>query len=88
MRDNLPPNPSVKRMLTVGAFDINSGIFKRFDESLPFDKMLNASRASGAFPVYFAPNEVFPNLTLVDGGLYQNLDADGAIQKCINAGYA
>jgi predicted acylesterase/phospholipase RssA len=67
---HLPPNPSVKRMLSVGAFDINSGSFKRFDETLPFTSIYQAVGSSGAIPFFFAPGAYFPNYTLVDGGTF------------------
>lgn len=32
----LPKDSKIKRAISVGTFDINNGVFKRFDESLPF----------------------------------------------------
>lgn len=74
----LPPNPSVKRHISVGAYDINVGEFKRFDETMDFDKFIWAVRASASIPLIF-PTVLLEEMTLIDGGIYQNLDVAAAI---------
>jgi predicted acylesterase/phospholipase RssA len=65
----VPKGSTIKRAISVGAFDINSGHFKRYDENLGFDKLLNGTRGSASLPFIFQ-TQPFQEATLIDGGVY------------------
>jgi len=74
---------SLKRKVSVGSVDLNSGDFVRFDENTPFvDFIFKAARSSASVPLLFPPVE-YQGMSLVDGGILINLDIAGAVQKCL-----
>ena len=79
--DKLVKEKTIKRKISVGATDAIQGTFVRYNESLSFEDMVTAVRASSAFPSAFPPVN-FDNRVLIDGGVISNLDIAGAIQRC------
>ena len=68
--------------MVIGAFDLNKAKFVRYDESIGFQNMLIAARASGSMPFVF-PTVNFDGKTLTDGGLFMNLDVAAAVSRCM-----
>ena len=58
----------IKRRFSVGTTDAVEGTLVRYNESLSFEDMITAVRASSAFPAAFPPVK-FDNRTLIDGGV-------------------
>lgn len=52
-----------------------------FDENTPRDVIGKAIQASGSLPAVFPPVNL-DGMTLVDGGVFTNLDLGDAINRC------
>ena len=60
---------------------MNTGKVVIFDETMPQEMISEAICSSASIPGAFAPT-IIDSMTLVDGGLFTNLDLDEAVTKC------
>jgi predicted patatin/cPLA2 family phospholipase len=78
---------SLKKNLIVGATNIETGLYERFDsDSSSFEDTIYQVLTSTAFPVIF-PNIEFKNKNYIDGGVKFSVDIAAGIQKCLDKGY-
>jgi hypothetical protein len=71
-----------QRKLSVGTVEINSGLYRTYNESLAFSDLLESGMCSSAIPVVFE-NQKFNKGVYCDGGLFQNFDAGKAVERCL-----
>lgn len=71
-----------QRKISIGTVDIDSGLYKTYNESLKFSDFLEAGMCSSAIPVVFN-NQKFNSGVYCDGGLLQSFDAGKAIERCL-----
>jgi predicted acylesterase/phospholipase RssA len=76
----------VRRNVTVGTTDINTGELINYNESLPTEDLATACFASGAFPGAFPPVP-FKGSYYIDGYATININAFILINKCKEMGY-
>ena len=77
----------MKRKVTVGATDANTGQYVRFNSSIPFKDFVVATRASASIPGFFPAVELY-NHTLIDGGMSHGLEIDDMIKQCQALGFS
>lgn len=82
IKDFISDKKEILWKLSVGAFDLNSAKFFRYDESIGYDNLLIATKASGSMPFVFETVN-FDGKTLTDGGLFMNLDVPAAVSRCL-----
>jgi hypothetical protein len=70
-----------KRLIDIGATDIDSAAYIRYDESLTGADWIDALMASTAEPVLF-PYQIFEGRSLFSGSVSFSLDLSSAIQRC------
>ena len=75
------------RVTCMGASSLNTGLFQRFCEHDSIEALVNHTIASAAIPGIFL-SQTFGGQTYVDGGLLANVDVIGAVEGCLNLGYA
>ena len=61
--------------------DLSTGKIVIFDENTPRDIVPDAILASASIPAFFPPVNI-DGMTLVDGGVFTNLDLGEAIVRC------
>lgn len=89
MRDKLHrvfDNLTLKRHVYFQAVDLNTGNVIIFDETIPPEDLAKVIIASASIPIAFEPVQL-NGYTLVDGGLYTNLQFGDAITKCRDLGF-
>jgi predicted acylesterase/phospholipase RssA len=79
-------NKTIKRALSMGSVDLNSGTFMVFNETI--SNPPKAVVSSSSIELMF-PTQVWPELNLVnaDGGLVHKSDMISAINRCKQMGY-
>lgn len=75
-----------ERPIVTQAVDLNTGEVVIFDETTPIEQMPAMVLSTGSLPVAFEPI-ILAKQTLVDGGVFTNLDMSEAILKCKDMGY-
>lgn len=70
-----------KRKLAIQSVDLNTGKVIIFDENTPDAIKAEAVASSGSVPGFFSPT-LINGMTLVDGGVFTNLDLGEAIVRC------
>ena len=70
------------RNVTVGASNLDTGLFGNFNESLGTN-ILEAVMCSAAPPLYFPPQS-FLGASWADGGCILNLDVFSAVERCMD----
>lgn len=70
-----------KRKLAIQSVDLNTGKVIIFDENTPEDIKSEAVASSASIPGIFSPT-LINGMTLVDGGVFTNLDLGEAIVRC------
>lgn len=73
----------INRNITIGATNLDTGIFQDFNESLGSANLLTAITCSACPPWYFPPTN-FLGSTWVDGGCTINLDVFAAVERCLD----
>lgn len=79
-------NREIKRQLAILAVDLNTGEIVIFDETMPSKYIWEAVYASSSYPIVFPPTYI-DKKTLVDGGLFTNIDISESIVKCRESGF-
>lgn len=69
------------RKLAIQSVDLNTGKVIIFDENTPEDIKSEAVASSASIPGAFSPTYI-NGMTLVDGGVFTNLDLGEAIVRC------
>lgn len=77
---------TIRRNLTVGATNYNTGKFTSFNQDLGIELLTKACLASSAFPFVLTPVELNGEWW-ADGAVTSNLDGFDAIKKCRELGY-
>lgn len=72
----------VKRNVTVGSTNLDTGLFGTFNESVG-NAILDAIACSAAPPFFFPPHD-FEGYTWADGGCIINLDVFSAVERCLD----
>jgi predicted patatin/cPLA2 family phospholipase len=70
-----------KRLIDIGATDVDSAAYIRYDESVTGADWIEALMAATAEPVLF-PYQVFEGRSLFSGSVALSLDISRAIQRC------
>jgi predicted patatin/cPLA2 family phospholipase len=79
----------IKRKVIIGATEVKSGAYIRFNEeylSESLENFRNAIMASSAYPVIF-PNVLIGNQNFIDGGVKAVVDIPAGINKCFDMGF-
>ena len=85
--DKMVKEKSLKRTLTAGAVDANTGQYIRYNSTgMPYEDVLKVVQGSGAYPVAF-PAVEFYGKNLIDGGVVLYMDFDAPIQLCRERGF-
>ena len=85
--DEMVKEKTLKRTLTAGAVDANTGHYIRYNSTgMAYEDVLKVVRGSGAYPVAF-PAVEFQGKVLVDGGVILYMDFDAPIQLCRERGF-
>jgi predicted acylesterase/phospholipase RssA len=74
-------NRTFKRKIAIQSVDLNTGKVIIFDENTPDDIRSEAVASSASIPGMFSPT-LINGMTLVDGGVFTNLDLGEAIVRC------
>lgn len=61
---------------------MNTGNVIEYTEALPFELQADAMIASGTMPALFQPTTTLDGNLLIDGGTFQNLNLQAAIDRC------
>lgn len=70
-----------KRKIGIQSVDLNTGKVIIFDENTPEEIKAEAVASSASIPGAFSPTQI-NGMTLVDGGVFTNLDLGEAIVRC------
>ena len=76
-----------QRQIALLAVDLDTGEIVIFDETTPHRFMSDAVIASASIPTVFPPVS-FDHKTMVDGGIFANVDVSESIIKCRDMGFA
>ena len=79
LRTHLPYG--VQRNFSVGATNLDTGLFSTFNESIGA-AYIDAIISSSSPPLFFAPHEMM-GYSFADGGCIVNLDVFSAIERCL-----
>jgi Patatin-like phospholipase len=71
----------INRKITIGATNLDTGVFNNFDESVGNANLVEAIMSSAAPPFIF-PYQLFEGQTYADGGCLINLDVFQSIVRC------
>lgn len=75
-------NKPIKRNITVGSTNFDTGLYGTFNESLGLD-LLDGLLCSSSPPFFIAPH-TFQGYTWADGGCIMNMDAVAGILRCLD----
>lgn len=73
-----------QRKLSMGTVEINSGMFRTYNETYTLSQQQEAAMCSSAIPVVFE-NQKFNGGVYCDGGLFTSFDAVTAIERCLES---
>jgi len=73
----------IHRNVTIGATNLNTGLFGNFNESVGSANIIEAIMCSAAPPFFFPPQN-FMGSMWADGGCVINLDVFSAVERCLD----
>ena len=73
----------IHRNVTIGATNLNTGLFGNFNESVGNANIIEAIMCSAAPPLFFPPQS-FMGSMWADGGCIINLDVFSAVERCLD----
>lgn len=76
-----------QRKLSMGTVEINSGLYRIYNETYTLTQQQQAAMCSSAIPALFK-NQDFNGGVYCDGGLFNGFDAVEAIERCLEGGSA
>jgi len=78
---------TAQRKMSLGTVEINSGLYRTYNETFTLSQQQQAGMCSSAIPVLFK-NQDFNGGVYCDGGLFNGFDAVTAIERCLEGGSA
>lgn len=83
LNDIISDKGEIARRFAVSAVDVGTGEYVAYtQENTTFDDLAQSALSSGSIPVVFPPQHLNGRV-LMDGGTVWNVNADTAIQQCL-----
>lgn len=84
----MAPYDSFKKRVTISSVEVNHGVYTEFDQTnTNWRDLPRAAVCSASIPGAFPPQVWKDKGVFMDGGTVYNINLEGAIQQCKDAGY-